>query len=117
MYTSIKSSLKNIAWKLIHCRLLHPYQSYMKAMCHRQTLPVIPNQFPNKINKAPQTVYSTAKITPFLKCTTVDTTKFTPGYLLRVDFNLYYVTSIRYFTSMLTVVCSKKIIILLFSIE
>ena len=105
MYTSIKSSLKNIAWKLIHCRLLHPYQSYMKAMCHRQ------------INEAPHTVYFTAKITPFLKCTTFDTTNFTPGYLLHIDFNLYYVTSIRYFTSMFTVVCSKKIIILLFPTE
>ena len=42
-----------IIWEIINRRLLHPYDSFMKAMCRHQTLYGLPKTFPNKIQKAP----------------------------------------------------------------
>ena len=40
MTSIIKSSFNKypMSWELIHCRLLHPSESAIKAMCHYQTL-------------------------------------------------------------------------------
>ena len=47
----------------------------------------------------------------FPKVTAVDTIIPQPGELIHIDFALYNVTSIRGFTSMLTVVCKNTIML------
>ena len=42
-----------ISWELVHCRLLRPYDSVMKSMCHHQTLDGLPKKYPKKIHKSP----------------------------------------------------------------
>ena len=49
------------------------------------------------------------------KGTTVDTTNLQPVELIYMNFAFYNVTSIRGFTSMLTIVCAKTIIPWVFS--
>ena len=49
------------------------------------------------------------------KGTTVDTSNLQPGELVHMDFEFYKVTSIYGFTSILTVVCAKTIMIWVFS--
>ena len=46
-------------------------------------------------------------MTTFPKGTTVDTGNLQPGELIHMEFDFYNVTSIRGFTSMLTVVCAN----------
>ena len=96
-----------MSWELIHCCLLNPSDSVMKAMCHHQTLDGLPKNFPKQIHKAPCTICYTSKMTTINKGTTVNTINLQPGELMHMEFAFYNVTSIRGFTSMLTVVCAK----------
>ena len=96
-----------MSWELIHCRLLHPSDSVMKAMCHHQTLYGFPNNCPKKMHKAPCTIYYTSKITTINKGKTVNTSNLQPGELIHMEFAFYNFTSIRSFTSIITVVCAK----------
>ena len=50
----------------------------------------------------------------FPRLTIVDKTNLQPGELIHMYFYFYNVTSIRGFTSMITAVCEKTIIILVF---
>ena len=50
----------------------------------------------------------------FLKVATVYTNNFQPGELIHMDYAFYNMTSIRGFTSMLTVVCANTIVLWLF---
>ena len=54
-------------------------------------------------------------MTTLPKGTTVDTNNLQLGELIHVDFAFYYVTYIRMFTSMITVVFSNTILILVFT--
>ena len=78
-------------------------------MCHYKTLTGPPKHFPKKINKLPCTIFYTAKMTNSPKGTTFDITNLNPGELIHMDLDLYNVTSIRGFNSILTVVCANKI--------
>ena len=109
----INSSLKKypMSWELVRRPLLHPYDSVMKAMCHHQTLDGLTKHRLKIINKAPCTIYYTETITTINKGTTVDTTNLKPGEIILMDFVFYNVTSIHGFTSMITVICAKTIIL------
>ena len=52
-----------------------------------------------------------AKITKFPKGKTVDTTNLQPVEIIHINFAFYNVTSIRYFTSIITIVCANTITI------
>ena len=49
------------------------------------------------------------------KGTNVDTTKLQQGELIQMDFTLYNVNSIHIFTYIITVLCEKTIILLVFT--
>ena len=106
-----------MSWELIHFRLLHPSESFMKAMGHHQTLNGLPKPRPKKLNRAPCTIRYTAKMTTFPKITTVDNSNIQLGELIHIYFALYNVTSICEFTSMLTVISTKTIMIWSLSTE
>ena len=91
----------------MHRRLLHPSDSFMRAMYHHQTFTGLPKHFPNKLNQAPCTICYTEKVTTFPKLTTVDTTNLQSGYFIHLYFTFYNVTSVHGFASILTVLCSK----------
>ena len=103
-----------ISWDLIHRLILHPSDGVMKSMCRHQTLNGLPKHCPNKINKAPCTIWYTAEMTNVNKGTIFDTINLQPGELIHMEFSFYNVTSISGFISMLTVVCAKTIIIWVF---
>ena len=100
-----------MSWEIIHCCLLSPSGSVMKSMCRHQTLTDLPKHFPNKLNQSLCIICYTANMTTFPKVTTVDKNNLQPGELIHVDFAYYNVTSIRGFTSIITVVCAKTIIL------
>ena len=56
----------------------------------------------------------TAKTTTTPKGTTIHTNNLQPGEIIHMEFDLYNMTSIRGFTSMITVVCAKTIMIWVF---
>ena len=93
-----------ISWELIRRRLLHPSDIVMKLMYRHQTLDGLPKQRPNKINKALCTICYILKMTTLPKGKTVGTSKLHLGELIHMDFSFYNVTSIRGFTSIITVV-------------
>ena len=64
-----------ISWELIHLRLLHPSDSVMRSMLRHQNITGLPKHCPNKLNQAPFTIYSTAKMITLLEGTPVDTNK------------------------------------------
>ena len=103
-----------ISLDIIHRRLRHPSDSVMKTMCHHQTLYGLPKHCPNKIHKSPCTICYTAKITTINKGPTVDTSNLQTEEIIHVDFVFYNVTSIRGFTSMITVLCAKIIMLWVF---
>ena len=47
----------------------------------------------------------------FPKGITIDTTNLQPGEIIHVDFSFYNVTSAKCFTSIITVVCAKTIML------
>ena len=51
-----------MSWELVHFRLLHPFYSVVKSMCHHQTLDGLPKYFPKEINKTPCTICYTEKL-------------------------------------------------------
>ena len=102
-------------WEIIHCRLLHPYGSFMKAMCCHKNITVPPKHRPKKIYQAPLTICYTSKMMTFPKGTTFEKTKLQPGELIHMEFAFYNVTSIRGFTSMIDVVCAKTRMIWVFT--
>ena len=104
-----------MSWELIHYRLLHSSEYFMKAMCHYQTQNDLPKQYTNKLDKAPCTICYTAKITNSPKGATVDRSNLKPGELIHIDFAFYNVTSICGFTSILTVFREKTRMIWVFS--
>ena len=87
----------------------------MKAMCLHQTLTGLPKHFPKKLNKAPCTIFYTAKMQTFPKATTVDTNNLQPGELIHVEFSFYDVTSVCGLTTMITVVCTNTIRLWIFT--
>ena len=113
IYGSFKKN--PMSWELIHRRLLNPYESVIKAMFRHQTLIGLIKHCPNNINEAPCTVYFIFKKEIFPIGATVDTTNLRSGELLHMDFVLYNVNSIHDLTSMLTMVCSKTIMLWIFS--
>ena len=84
--TNISFKKHLVSWGIIHRRLLHPYDSVMKAMCHHQTLDVPTKHFPKKIYKAPCKICYTAKMTNINKGPTVDTSNLHPGELILIYF-------------------------------
>ena len=80
-----------MSWELIHLRIIHPSDSFTKEICCQITMY-------NLLH---------IKITAINKVTTVDTSNLQPGELTHMDFGFYNATSIRRFTSMLTVICAK----------
>ena len=68
-----------MTWKLIHIYLLCPSDSFMKAMCHHQTINGLTKKCPNKLNQAKCAIFYTAKITTSPQGTTVDTINLQPG--------------------------------------
>ena len=56
----------------------------------------------------------TAKTTTTPKGTTIHTNNLQPGEIIHMDFDFYNVTPIRGFTSMITVVCAKTLMIWVF---
>ena len=83
----------------------------MKELCHHQTLAGLPKHFPKKLNQSQCKIFYTANMKTFPKGKTVDTTNLQQVELVHVDLYFYNVTSICGFTSILTVVCAKTIII------
>ena len=104
-----------ISWELIYRHIFHPHDSVMKAMLCYQTLTGLPKHYPKKLNQAPCTICYTGNMTNFSKGTTVDTTNLWPGEIIHIYFSFWNVTSIRGFTSMITVVCSNNRMIFIFS--
>ena len=64
-----------------------------------------------KIPESPCTVRYTENITDLPKVSSIDTTNLKPVRLINTEFGFYAVTSIRGFTSILTIVCAKTSII------
>ena len=58
---NIYSNKHPMPWELINCCLLHPPESFMKAICRHQTLTGLPKHCPNKLNQAPYTICYTRK--------------------------------------------------------
>ena len=83
----------------------------MESVCYYQTLDGLPKNFSKKINKAPCTIYYTSKIKSNSKGKTVYNSNLQPGELIHMEFSFYNVTPIRGFTSMLTLVYTKTIIL------
>ena len=106
-----------MSWELIHHRLLHPSKIIMKAMCRHQNLDGLPKHFPKKIHKAPFKICYKSRMTTINKGTTVETSNLQPGELVYMEFVFYNVTSIRGFTSILTVICEKTIMLWSFPTE
>ena len=86
----------------------------MKAMCRHQNLYGLPKYCPNKIQKLPCTICYTEKMKTINKITTVNTSNRQPVELVNMEFAFHNVTSIHGFTSMITVVCAKTIILWVF---
>ena len=84
-----------------------------KMSCH-QTLYGLPKHFPKKINKSSCKICYAANKNTFTKWTTVDTINLQPVELIHMEFALYHVISICRFTSMLTIVCKKNIMLCVF---
>ena len=103
-----------MSWEIIHRRLLHPYDSFMKEMFRHQTLDGLPKNYPKKINKSLCKIFYTAKMTTINKGTTVDTSNIQPGENFHMDFSFYNFSYIRGFTSILKVVCAKTRILWVF---
>ena len=99
--------------EIIHHRLLHPSVSVMKLIFHHQTLNGLPEHCPNKLKKSPRTICYTTKNSYLPKVKTVDTSNLLPGELIHMDVDLYNITSIRGFTSMVTVVFANTIMLCL----
>ena len=89
----------------------------MKEMCRHQNITDLPNNFPEKINQAPFTIFNTSNTKTLPKVTIFDTCNLQPIELIHVDFDLYNVTSIQAFISILNVLCAKTIIFLVFPTE
>ena len=87
----------------------------MKSMCIHQNLTGLPKNSPKSINQAPYTICYTENMTNFPKGTTFDTTNIQKGQVIHLDFASYDVTSIRGFTSILTIVCTNTRIIWVFN--
>ena len=68
-----------MSWELIHIRLLHPSESFMKTMCCHQTLDGLPKKFPKKIHKVPYKIFYSEKMTTINKGKTVETINLRPG--------------------------------------
>ena len=83
-------------------------------MCRIQTITGLPKNYTKKINNALRTIYYTSKTTSFPEVITFFKTQLQPGELLHMDFAFYNVTLVLGFTSMITVVCEKTIIIWFF---
>ena len=81
----------------------------MQGMCHNQTIDGQLKHFPKKINKVPSTILDAEKTENINKGTTVDTINLQPGELIHTDLEFYNITSIRGFTSILTVVSENNI--------
>ena len=105
-----------MSWELIHCRLLQPYESVMKAMFRHKTLNGLPKHCPKKLNQSLCTICYTAKMTTYPKGTTGDTSNLQQGELIHMEFYFCNVTSVRGFTSMITFVCANTIVIWVFPI-
>ena len=75
MNPTINSSFNKhpVSWEIIHCRLLHSYDSVMKAMCCPQTQDGLPKNCPKKIHKVPFTICYTQKMTNINKVKIVET--------------------------------------------
>ena len=86
-------------------------------MFRPKTLDVLSKHCPNKINKLPCKIFYTSKMTTLHKVKIVDTSNLQPGELMRMYFAFYNVTSIRGFTSILTVICEKTIMLWSFPTE
>ena len=112
--TPIKNIYLNkhiMSLEIIHCRLLHSYDSVMKSMFRHQTLNGLPKHCRNKLNQPPCKICYTAKTTTLPKGTIVQTINLQPGQLIHTDFSFFNLTFICQLTSMLTVVCENTIII------
>ena len=97
-----------VSWELIHRCLLYPPESVMKVMCRNQTLTSLPKHYPNKPKQVSCTICYREKMKTPPKATTFDTNNFQPVELMHKAFAFYNMTSIRVFTSMLTVVCENN---------
>ena len=104
-----------MSWDIIRWCLFHYSNSTVKVICCHKTIDDLPKHCPKKIHTATFKICYTAKMTTINKVTTVDTSKLQPVELVNMDVFFYNVTFIRGFTSMLTIVCEKTIIIWLFS--
>ena len=102
-----------ISWEIIHRRLLQHSDIVMKEMCRHQTLDGLPKHCLKKIHASCTILYK-EKTTTINKGTTVDTSNLQTGELVHMDFEFYNATSIRGFTSMLTAVCAKIRMLLVF---
>ena len=100
-----------VAWELIHCCLIHPSESAIKAMCLHQTLTGLPRYFPKKTTATPCTVCYKEKMIIYPKGKKIDTTNLQPGEILYLDFAFYNITLICGCTNILTVVCNNTRII------
>ena len=100
-----------ISWEIIHCHILHPSESVMKAMWRLQTPTGLPKHCPNKLNQSPCTICYKANMTNLPKVTTVDTNNLQPGELFHIYYSFYNVTSIRVFTYVITVIYAKNILL------
>ena len=68
-----------MSWDIIHRRILHPSDSFIKAMCPHQTLYGLTQYCTKKIHKPLCTICYTAKMMTINNGTTVDTINLQPG--------------------------------------
>ena len=109
--SSIPHSKNPMPWELINHHQIHLSESVMEAMFCHKTLTGLPKHCPKTINEAPCTVCSTSNMNIFSIGRIVDTTSLIPGELLHTYFFFYNFIYIQGFTSMLTVVCTKTIML------
>ena len=85
-------------------------------MFRHHTFDVIPKHFLKKTTTTPCNICYTERMNIFPKGATGYITNLQLGYILYLDFELYNVTSIRKFTSMLNIVCTRTKMIWIFPI-
>ncbi len=108
-----RSSTYNLSRELIHQRLGHSSHRKLDLMCQNGSLQGLPKRpFPQANKVCPICVK--AKFSHPPKGHTVDTTHLRRGELLHIDFAFWDITSLRGFTSMLSIIDAKTRMLWLF---
>ncbi len=102
---ALQQTNKNISEKLIHRRLMHISPITINDMCKKKLLKDLPSTYNTKQDDC--IICIEAKMRSENKGKTVDTEKLKIAELLHIDFKFFNITSLRGFTSILTIIDAK----------